>query len=332
MPNNKPFNLIVIPDDEPVVLKTTPLAEKVYDLAETVEWHTTRPLTDDETINLIKDADAVINIRGSVQFNENVLSSCPNLKLISVWGTGVNHVDLGFAESQGVWVSNTPAYGAPYVAEQALALGLSVGRQIVSNHNRVVGGGWTAGYVNEFYNKTLGVIGTGAIGQRMIELGKALGMKVIAWTFNPSAERASQYGISFVEFDDLIKDSDVISLHIPATSESINLIDEREFKLMKNTCIIINTARGDIINEAALISALRNNTILGAGLDVFPQEPMPENHPLTTLTNVVISPHVGGMAEAATMKGLEMTIDNLESFAKGNPLYVVAKGSDHHLS
>ncbi|MFL2644187.1 MAG: 2-hydroxyacid dehydrogenase [Dehalococcoidia bacterium] len=331
MPNTKPYNLIVIPDDEPVVLKNTTLADKVYELADKVEWHTTRPLTDDQTIELIKDADAVINIRGSVQFNKDVLSCCPNLKLISVWGTGVNHVDLEFAESKGIWVSNTPAYGAPYVAEQALALGLSVGRQIVSNHNRVVQGGWTAGYVNEFYNKTLGVIGTGAIGQRMIELGKALGMKVIAWTFNPTPERASQYGISFVEFDDLLKNSDVISLHIPATSESVNLIDEREFKLMKDTCIVINTARGDVINQDALISALNNNTILGAGLDVFPQEPLPENHPLTTLPNVVISPHVGGMAEAATMKGLEMTIDNLQSFAEGKPLHVVAKGSDDHL-
>ena len=167
MTDKKPFKLIVVPDDEPVVLKSTSFADKVYELADTVDWHTSRPTNDDQTISLIKDAEAIINIRGSVQFNQHVLSACTNLKLISVWGTGVNHIDLQFAESQGIWVSNTPAYGAPYVAEQALALGLSVGRQIVSNHNRVVDGGWTAGYVNEFYNKTLGVIGTGAIGQRL---------------------------------------------------------------------------------------------------------------------------------------------------------------------
>tara|TARA_B100000029_G_scaffold516069_1_gene626571 strand:- start:20317 stop:21312 length:996 start_codon:yes stop_codon:yes gene_type:complete len=327
----KPFKLIVVPDDEPVVLQTTDLAQRVYELADTVEWHTSRPTTDQDTIDLIKDADAIINIRGSVQFNQHVLSNCSGLKLISVWGTGVNHVDLKFAESQGIWVSNTPAYGAPYVAEQALSLGLAVGRQIVSNHNRVVDGGWTAGYVNEFYNKTLGVIGTGAIGQRMIELGKALGMNVVAWTFNPSPDRAEKYGVKFIDFDELLTVSDVISLHIPATSESINMIGEREFKLMKETCILINTARGDVVNQDALIAALSSNRILGAGLDVFPQEPLPANHPLTKLSNVVISPHVGGMAEAATMKGLEMTIENLESFALGTPLYVVAEGSPTHL-
>ena len=109
------------------------------------------------------------------------------------------------------------------------------------------------------------------------------------------------------------------------------MIGEREFKLMKKTCILINTARGDVINQDALIAALSSNRILGAGLDVFPQEPLPANHPLTKLSNVVISPHVGGMAEAATMKGLEMTIENLESFALGTPLYVVAEGSPTHL-
>ena len=327
MTNTKPFQSVVVPDDEPIVLQTTDLVDRVYALGEDIKWNTTRPGTDLEIIELIKDSEAVINIRSSVQFNRNVLEKCPNLKIISVWGTGVNHIDLKAAEELGIWVSNTPAYGAPYIAEQALALGLAVGRQVVSNHNRVVAGGWTEGYVSEFFNKTLGVIGTGPIGQRMITLGKAIGMNVVAWTFNPTEARAKEYGVTFVDLNDLLSNSDVISLHIPATDQSIDFINTKEFQQMKDTCILINTARGDVVNESALITALENNEILGAGLDVFSIEPLPKDHPLTKINNVVLSPHVGGMAKTATMRGLEMTIENIEAFTLGQPVNIVAQGT-----
>jgi len=191
-----PCALLVVPDDEPPVLSGTPYEDRARALAENVEWHFNRPLDNDETVARMQNAEAVINIRSSVQFTREVLAACPALKILSVWGTGVDHVDLTAAEELGITVSNTPAYGAPYVSEHALTLALAVSRQIVINDQHIRSGGWTRGFINELYGKTLGVVGTGAIGRRMIQLGKGIGMRVVAWTVHPSPERAAEYDLT----------------------------------------------------------------------------------------------------------------------------------------
>ena len=327
MAAGKPFNLLVIPDDEPPVLSGTALEARVRDLAREVTWHFDRPADDSVTIKRLKDADAVINIRSSVRFNRKVLAGCSRLKILSIWGTGVDHVDLPVAEELGITVSNTPAYGAPYVSEHALALALAVSRQIVVSDREIRQGGWTRGFIDELYNKTLGVVGTGAIGQRMIQLGKGIGMKVIAWTLHPTPERAAEYGVEFMDLDDLLQRADVVSLHVSLSELTEKLIGRRELELMKPTAILVNAARGGVVDEAALVDALRQGKIAGAGLDVFQVEPLGADHPLTKLDNVVLSPHAGGMAYSGTMRGLEMSVENLEAFAQGNPIYVVAAGN-----
>lgn len=327
MTSPKPFSLLVVPDDEPPVLSGTILESRVRGLAQEVTWHFDRPGNDQETIARLKDAEAVINIRSSVRFNRQVLAGCPRLKILSVWGTGVDHVDLAAAEDLGITVSNTPAYGAPYVSEHALALALAVSRQIVTNDREIRQGGWTRGFINELYNKTLGVVGTGAIGQRMIRLGRGIGMEVIAWTLHPSPERAAEYGVEFLPLDELLKRADVVSLHVALSHRTENLIGRAELELMKDTAILVNTARGGAVDQAALIEALEQKRIAGAGLDVFQTEPLPPGHPLTKLDNVVLSPHAGGMAYNGTMRGLEMSVENLEAFAAGSPIYVVATGT-----
>lgn len=327
MATPRPFSLLVVPDDEPPVLANTFLEPRVRALADQVEWHFDRPADEDETIRRIKNADAVINIRSSVRFTQKVLAACPRLKILSVWGTGVDHVDLSAASELGITVSNTPAYGAPYVAEHALALALAVSRQIVQNDRRIRQGGWTRGFIDELYNKTLGVVGTGAIGQRMIQLGKGIGMKVIAWTLHPTPERAAQYDVQFFPLEELLRRSDVVSIHLALSPLTDKLIGHRELALMKPTAILVNTARGGVVDQEALIEALEQRKIAGAGLDVFGTEPLPPGHPITKLDNVVLSPHAGGMAYSGTMRGLEMSVENLESFAQGNPIYVVAAGS-----
>lgn len=327
MTTSKPFSLLVVPDDEPPVLSGTPYESQARALAEKVEWHFDRPASEDETIARLKEADAVINIRSSVQFTRKVLAACPRLKILSVWGTGVDHIDLPAAEELGITVSNTPGYGAPYVAEHALTLALAVSRQIVQNDQNIRQGGWTRGFINELYGKTLGVVGTGAIGQRMIQLGRGIGMKVIAWTIHPSPERAAQYGVEFLPLDDLLQQADVVSLHLALSLESTKLIGRAQLALLKPTAILVNTARGAVVDEAALLEALEQKKIAGAGLDVFEVEPLPAGHPITQLENVVLSPHAGGMAYNGTMRGLEMSVENLEAFARGNPVYVVAKGN-----
>ena len=327
MPSAKPFSLLVIPDDEPPVLAGTPLEARARALAERVEWHVTRPGSEADTIDRIKDADVVINIRSSVQFPRNVLVACPHLKLLSVWGTGVDHVDLAAAAELDITVANTPGYGAPYVSEHALTLALAVSRQIVSNDRRIRAGGWTAGFIDELYNKTLGVVGTGAIGRRMIQLGQGIGMKVIAWTFNPTPQRAAEYGVEFLELEELLRRSDVVSLHVALTPQTQGFIGRERLALMKPTAILVNVARGAVVDEAALLEALQDDMIAGAGLDVFEAEPLPAGHPFTELDNVVLSPHAGSMAYNGTMRGLEMSIENLEGFAAGHPVNVVAAGN-----
>jgi D-3-phosphoglycerate dehydrogenase len=322
-----PFSLLVIPDDEPPVLAGTPLEARARALAERVEWHVTRPGSEADTIDRIKDADVVINIRSSVQFPRNVLVASPHLKLLSVWGTGVDHVDLAAAAELDITVANTPGYGAPYVSEHALTLALAVSRQIVSNDRRIRAGGWTAGFIDELYNKTLGVVGTGAIGRRMIQLGQGIGMKVIAWTFNPTPQRAAEYGVEFLELEELLRRSDVVSLHVALTPQTQGFIGRERLALMKPTAILVNVARGAVVDEAALLEALQDGMIAGAGLDVFEAEPLPAGHPFTELDNVVLSPHAGSMAYNGTMRGLEMSIENLEGFAAGHPVNIVAAGN-----
>lgn len=324
---HNPFTLLVVPDDEPPVLAGTPYEARARALADDVAWHFDRPANEAETIERLKDADAVINIRSSVQFSRAVLEACPRLKVLSVWGTGVDHVDLPAAAELGITVSNTPGYGAPYVAEHALTLALAVSRQIVQSDRHIREGGWTRGFINELYGKTLGVVGTGAIGRRMIELGQAIGMNVIAWTLHPSPERAAQYGVEFVTLEELLRQSDVVSLHLALSHQTEKLIGPQQLALLKPTAILVNTARGAVVDEPALLEVLEQGKIAGAGLDVFEAEPLPAGHPFTRLDNVVLSPHAGGMAYSGTMRGLEMSVENLESFATGQPIYVVARGS-----
>jgi D-3-phosphoglycerate dehydrogenase len=321
-----PYSLLVVPDDQPTVLLGTPYEARVRALARQVQWHTDRPANEDHTIARIRDAEAVLNIRSSVRFTRRVLAACPRLKVLSVWGTGVDHVDLPAAAELGITVCNTPGYGAPYVAEHALALALAVSRQIVQNDQRIRRGEWTRGFIDELYNKTLGVVGTGAIGQRMIQLGRGIGMKVAAWTLHPSPQRAAQYGVEFLSLEELLRVSDVFSLHLALSAETQGLIGARELGLMKPTAILVNTSRGAVVDEAALLEALEGRRIAGAGLDVFQTEPLPPGHPFTKLDNVVLSPHAGGMAYNGTMRGLEMSVENLEAFAAGTPICVVAAG------
>jgi len=184
-------------------------------------------------------------------------------------------------------------------------------------------GHWAHEYANQLCGKTLGVIGTGSIGQRVIQLAKAIGMNVVAWTFHPSPQRAKKYGVKFVSLEELLQQSDVISLHVRSTRETKTLIGKHEFSLMKTTAILVNTARGALIDEDALIEVLNNGQIAGAGLDVFVTEPLPVDHPLRKTNNTVLSPHEGWMIPEATYTGMVMAVDNVENFLRGHPTNVI---------
>jgi len=313
---------IVVPDDKPPVLAGTAEEERLRQLGD-VRIYDSLALTAERLLHRIADADIVVNIRASSVFSREVLEHCPRLKLISIYGVGVDNVHIRAASDLGITVTNTPGYSAMAVGEMSLALMLAAARRIVQNDRIMRASGWAQGYALQLCGKTLGVIGAGNIGQRVIELGRSMGMKVIAWTFNPSPERAGRYGVEFVDLDELLRRSDVVSIHLRASPQTDNLIGKRELTLMKPTAILINTARGSIVNEQDLIEALTNGTIAGAGLDVFAHEPLPPGHPLRSLDNVVLSPHTAAMVPEATLVGLAMAVDNVAHFLRGIPANAV---------
>jgi len=307
---------IVIPDDEPAVM--APSAAFATLAGHEVRTYADRPSSVAELVRRIRDAEMVINIRSTSKFTADVLAACPHLRLISIWGTGTDNVDLLAAKSRGVRVTNTPGVSAVAVAEHTLALIMAVAKQIVTVDRQVRDGKWPRAMVPQLRGKVLGLIGTGAIGREVAKLGRAIGMRVVAWTFHPGGDTAEWIG-----FDDVFRQSDVVSIHVRQSMDTSGLIRREHFDMMKPGAIFINTARGPIVNEADLIAALATNRIAGAGLDVFDLEPLPPGSPLYSLPNVVLTPHAAGITPETTEAGLALAIDNVFAFLAGRPMNVV---------
>jgi len=309
---------IVIPDDYPVVMGASS-AYRQWIESTPVTYYPSLPGSEEELIKRIRDFDVVVNIRSSTKFVDSVFAACPRMKLLSIWGTGTDNVDLAAAAQHGVTVTNTPGVAAVSIAEHTLMLLLAVARRIVALHSQVVAGQWPRGQSIQLRGKTVGVIGLGAIGRQFAKLAEGIGMRVTAWTMHPNPA----LGFQLVELDELIRTSDVISLHLRLSPESTGFLGTKEFEKMKPTAILVNTARGPIVDEAALVDALRKKRIAGAGLDVFDVEPLPQGHPLTALDNVVLTPHCAGVTPEVLEAGLAMAIENVCSFLSGNPRHVV---------
>ena len=310
---------IVIPDDAPPVMGPSHAYRALLDRTP-VDYFDSLPKSEAELIERIHSAEIVINIRSSCKFTQNVFEQCGQLRLLSLWGTGTDNVDLAAAARHGVTVTNTPGVAAISIAEHCLALMLSVARRIPRTDAQIRQGHWPRGEGTQMCGKTLGIIGLGAIGRRFAQLGAAIGMHVIAWTLHPNPA----LGFELVPLDQLYRDSDVISLHLRLSADTRDIVGEREFALMKRSAILINTARGPIANEAAMMEALLSRRIAGAGIDVFDVEPLPKGHPLTRLPNVVLSAHSAGVTPEALEGGLQMAVDNVFHFLEGHPTQVVA--------
>jgi phosphoglycerate dehydrogenase-like enzyme len=310
---------IVIPGDDPQQIQGSPRLALLEPYGD-VTVHTTRPTSFDEQIARAKDATILFNSRGAVKWPGDVLRQLPKLKFITVFGIGTDSVDLVTAKELGIVVSNIPGKTAPVVAEHAFALMMAAAKRVVFQTGEMREGRWGTRIDNIYLNgKTLGVIGAGPIGARMIALGKAIGMKVIAWTFNPTPERAAQLGVEFVSKDDLLQQSDVVSLHLPLTDQSRKLIGARELGLMKQGALLVNTGRGPLVDEAALVAALESGHLAGAGLDVFEQEPLPGDAAILKCKQVVLSPHNAD----STPEGLDFlnlgAVENAIAFLEGKP-------------
>jgi len=273
-----------------------------------------RVIKEDEMVELIKDMDGIIV--GIDPITKRVIYNASKLKVISKYGVGVDNIDLESVKERNIVVTNTPNANSNAVAELTVGLIISVLRNIPLSDRRVREKKWDRFIGYELYGKTLGVIGTGSIGKRVIKLLKGFDLNILCYDKFPDYEWAEKENIKYVNFDELLKRSDIITIHIPLTEETRHLISERELSLMKKTAVIINTSRGGIINERDLYKFLKEGKIYGAGLDVLEDEP-PQNSPLIELDNVVITSHIGAHTQESIENMAFMAIDNLISVLKG---------------
>jgi phosphoglycerate dehydrogenase-like enzyme len=320
---------IVIPDDYPPVYRDTPELARLRLLGEVVV-HETKAADESELIARLAGATVAINVRSFSAFSERVIDSLPDLRLISILGTGTDNVDLGACDRHGVLVTNTPGASTTSVAELTIALLLAVARHLVGHDRAAREGTWHHETGFELRGKVLGVVGLGLIGQEVARLAQAFGMRVIAWSFHRDESRAAALGVEMVELDDLLREADVVSLHVRNTPEAKGLVGRRELGLMKREAVLINTARAAIVDQGALLEALGARGIAGAGLDVFLEEPLPAGSPWARLDNVVLTPHVGWVTREASARLVAMPVDNVEACLTGSPTNVVNPGALQH--
>jgi D-3-phosphoglycerate dehydrogenase len=303
------MSIISIPDDAPV-LATSAVFPALRERAE-LRYFNTLPASEDELIERLRDADIALNIRASSRFTERVFRDSPKLRMVSVWGTGTDHIDLGAAARHGIAIANTPGVSARSIAEHTLALLLAVARRIPRVDAATRSGLWQRGDSIELYGKTCGIVGYGAVGREFARLAAGIGMRVKLWTMHP----ANYPGVEFVALEELYRTSDVVSVHLRLSTATENFIGAAQFGWMKQGAILINTARGAIVNEGALLDALTGGRI-SAGLDVFAAEPLPREHRLTGFSNVVLTPHCAGITPEAMRAGLQMAVDNIWKFLR----------------
>jgi D-3-phosphoglycerate dehydrogenase len=252
------------------------------------------------------------------------MRQCRTLRAVSFTGAGVeNFVDLDLATELGITVMNTPHYGDNAVAEHTLALLFALVRRIPKHHFNLVHGIWDQSEQGtELRGKTIGIIGFGGIGRRVAYLSSCLGMKVLCWTRKPDPGRGR---VEFVSLEELLRQSDIISLHLALTPETRGIIGKKEIGLIKRGAYLINTARAELVDSEALIEALRTKHLAGAAFDVYEREPLPADSPLLSLDNVVLTPHVGFNTPEATKRIIEIAVENLINFARGVPTNVVSR-------
>ena len=272
---------------------------------------------DDETLKKrIKDAEVIV-IANTVLKGE-VIDAAEKLKYISVAFTGYNHIDLEKCKEKGINVSNAAGYSTNSVAEITFGLIISLLRNIVPLETVVREGGTKDGYRQiDLKGKTLGILGTGDIGSAVADIGLAFGCKVIAYNRSEKPALISK-GVEYKSLDDVLKSSDIVTLHTPLTDETKHLIDKDKLALMKPSAFLINTAVGPIVDNDALAAALRNGTIAGAGLDRVDMEPpVPADYPILDAPNVVLLPHIGFATEEAMVRRAEITFNNIVKWEKG---------------
>jgi len=276
-------------------------------------------------LDKVRSADALVTLL-SDRIDCNLLQQAKRLRIIAQYAVGYDNVDVECATRLGIYVTNTPGVLTEATAELTWALILAVARRIVEADTFVRWGEWwrtkTSWHPHmvlgvELRGKTLGVIGLGRIGLRVAEIGKAFGMKVVYYSRSRNEALEKELGAEYRDLDTLLQEADVVTIHVPLTKETYHMINEERLRKMKRTAILINTARGAVVDTNALVKALSEGWIAGAGLDVFEEEPLSPNHPLTAFKNVVLTPHIGSATYEARHAMAELVAENLIAFYEG---------------
>jgi len=296
--------------------------EKYYNVE---VWDRYQPPPYEVLLEKAGEVDALVSLL-SDKIDCNLLQQAKKLRIIAQYAVGYDNIDVECATRLGIYVTNTPGVLTEATAELTWALILAVARRIVEADTFVRWGEWwrtrTGWHPHmvlgvELKGKTLGIIGFGRIGSRVAEIGKAFGMKIVYYDHTRNEALEKQLGAEYRDLDTLLREADIVSIHVPLTKETYHMIDEERLRKMKRTAILINTARGAVVDTNALVKALSEGWIAGAGLDVFEQEPLPPSHPLTAFKNVVLVPHIGSATYESRHAMAELVAENLIAFYEG---------------
>lgn len=294
---------------------------KEYALKRNLEyvWIPQMPFSEDSAVEALKDADAgIIDVE---RYDKAVFSRIKDhVRLLVRYGVGFDAVNLQDASDCGIAIARTTAANAQSVAEMAMAMIMGAKRQFGTNRACVNSGKWVRNIGAEMYGKTVGILGFGAVGRRLAKLFRGFDARILIYDPYLSEEAAAEAGAEKTDLDTIFTESDAISIHLPYTKETHHIVDAGRLSQMKETAVIVCTARGNIIDEDALYEALKNHQILGAGLDVFSQEPLPVSSPLIGLDNIILTPHVAAQTRDSLWNIYKRAIDITADFFEGKSI------------
>jgi phosphoglycerate dehydrogenase-like enzyme len=309
---------IAVLDDYQSVAATYADWSRLPEPAEVVEFHDS--VADaDALVARLAPFDVVVAMRERTPFPRTVLERLPNLKLLVTTGARNASIDVPAAADHGITVCGTGAHPSGPV-ELTWALILAVARHLPEEDAAVRAGGWQLTVGTDLAGARLGVVGLGRLGEQVARIGSAFGMDVVAWSQNLTDERAAEVGVRRVEKDELLATSDVVTIHLVLSDRTRGLIGRNELAAMKRTAILVNTSRGPIVDEAALLEALKDGGIAGAGLDVFDREPLPADHPLRSAPRTVLTPHIGYVTEKTYEVFYRDAVEDVAAWMSGAPI------------
>ncbi len=276
-------------------------------------------------IRAVKGSQAIIPIRERTSFPASLLRSLPDLEVIAQTGNQIYHIDISAATEAGILVTTAPGgYG---VTELTIGLMIAMMRRITQSDQEMREGRWPLILGRVLKGKTLGILGLGRVGSEVARIALAFGMKVIAWGPTLTRERAEAARVSSMALEEVLQNADVVSVHLKLSDQSRGLLDEARLRLMKKSAYLVNTARGAIVDETALIKVLKEKAIAGAAVDVFAEEPLRPDNPLLTFDNVVLTPHVGWPTDKGYEEFAEHAVENILSYMEGKLLRAINPGA-----